>query len=81
MLFPMKFTFYPHKKQKTNKQKQKNKNERKEKGKEKPLMDLCLHLSSESLVTYVTHRRTYYFAYSCLLIVNLDFMLKYYKRS
>jgi hypothetical protein len=36
----MKFTFYPHKKQKTNKQKQKNKNERKEKGKEKPLMDL-----------------------------------------
>jgi hypothetical protein len=35
-------------------------------------MDLCLHLSSESLVTYVTHRRTYYFAYSCLLIVNPD---------
>jgi hypothetical protein len=36
-------------------------------------MDLYLHLSSESLVTYVTHRRTYYFAYSCLLIVNPDF--------
>jgi hypothetical protein len=31
-----------------------------QKEKEKPLMVLCLHLNSESLLTYVTYRRTCY---------------------
>jgi hypothetical protein len=31
-------------------------------------------------VTYATYRKTCYFAYSCLLIMNPDFSLKYYNR-
>ena len=48
----MKFTFSPHKNNKKN-NKQTNKQTNK---KEKPLMDLCLHLSSESLVPYVRQK-------------------------